>query len=48
MEIMAVVVYFDIVFDGVTYYTQWLMRPINFEDVLFNIEHNHEGQLEVF
>ena len=48
MEILAVVVYFDVVFAGVTQYTQWLMRAINFEDVLFNIGHNSKAELEIY
>ena len=48
MEILAAALYLGIVFAGITWYTQWQMTKITFDDVLYNIGHRNKDQANIF
>ena len=49
MEVFAVVIYFDIVFAGMRYYTEFTLKDeIDFEDILKSIGHDDKNSLRLF
>ena len=49
MEVFAVIFYFDIVFAGMRYYSEWTLKDdVNFEDILKSTGHTDTNQLRLF